>query len=83
MARIRPRELSLPHNALLESCSVLRRAVWPSSRGVPRATFIGRSHEPRGAGASPATIRSPFVLVHIGASSAFVCHADELSRSRL
>jgi len=39
--------------------------------------------EPRGAGVSPATIRSPFVLVHIGASTAFVCQADELSRSRL
>ena len=26
---------------------------------------------------------SPFVLIHIGASTAFVCHVDELTRSRL
>jgi len=42
LARIRLQELSLSHSALLESYSVLRRAIWPFSRGVPRATFIGR-----------------------------------------
>ena len=97
MARIRPRESGLSHNALLESRSVLRRAIRPFSGRVPRASFIRRwrrqgSVKPGSLRVSARaarrwrvapTIRSLFVLVHTRSSTAFVCHADELLRSRL
>jgi hypothetical protein len=38
MTRIRPRELSPAYNALLESCRVLWRALWPFNGGLRRAT---------------------------------------------